>query len=196
MADQYFVRATGGPEAGPMGADNVRALVRSGELSGSDLIRKETSASWMTILSIPQLAADLPKLPAPPLDELGMHEVAPPPRAGSNAPLAGPADAEANKAMAIIGYIFPFLFFIPLVTDAKTSPFARFHANQQLVYFIFSYSAAFVSAILMIVLIGYCLFPLVALANLTLMILGIVNAANNRMAPLPVIGGIRIINTN
>ena len=43
--------------------------------------------------------------------------------------------------------------------------------------------------------IGYCLFPLVALANLTLMILGIVNAANNRMAPLPVIGGIRIINT-
>ena len=98
--------------------------------------------------------------------------------------------------MAIIGYIFPLLFFIPLVTDAKTSPFARFHANQQLVYFIFSYSAAFVSAILMIVLIGYCLFPLVALANLTLMILGIVNAANNRMTPLPVIGGIRIINTN
>jgi len=61
---------------------------------------------------------------------LGMHEVATPPLMGSTATFSSPADVQANKAMAIIGYILPFLFFIPLVTDAKTSPFARFHANQ------------------------------------------------------------------
>ena len=44
----------------------------------------------------------------------------------------GQSDAEKNKAMAIVGYIIPILFFIPLVTDAKNSPFAKFHANQQL----------------------------------------------------------------
>ena len=41
-------------------------------------------------------------------------------------------DVESNKAMAIIGYILPILFFIPFVTDAKNSPFAKFNANHQL----------------------------------------------------------------
>lgn len=45
---------------------------------------------------------------------------------------ASSSDAEKNKLMAIIGYIIPILFFIPLVSDAKNSPFAKFHANQQL----------------------------------------------------------------
>lgn len=45
---------------------------------------------------------------------------------------ANSTDAEKNKVMAIVGYILPILFFIPLVSDAKNSPFAKFHANQQL----------------------------------------------------------------
>ena len=194
MANQYFVRAKGGPEAGPMTGNDVRALVRSGELTRSDLIRKDTSASWMTIESVPQLAADLPKAaPAPP-DELGMHEVATPPPMGSTATFSSPADVQANKAMAIIGYILPFLFFIPLVTDAKTSPFARFHANQQLVFLILSFGATLFSLVLVIIFIGWCLLPIVVIAQLALTIQGIVNAASGKMTPLLLIGGIKIIN--
>ena len=193
MANQYFVRAKGGPEAGPMTGNDVRALVRSGELTRSDLIRKDTSASWMTIESVPQLAADLPKAaPAPP-DELGIHEVATPPLMGSTATFSSPADVQANKAMAIIGYILPFLFFIPLVTDAKTSPFARFHANQQLVYLILYFCATLFSGALMIIFIGWCLYAIVVVASLAHMIQGILNASSGKMTPLLLIGAIKII---
>ena len=193
MANQYFVRAKSGPEAGPMAGNDVRALVRSGELTGSDLIRKDTSASWMTIESVPQLAADLPKAaPAPP-DELGMHEVAAPRPMGSTATFSSPSDVQANKVMAIIGYIFPLLFFIPLVTDAKTSPFARFHANQQLVFLILYFCASLLSGALMIILIGWCLFAIVVVASLAHMIQGILNASSGKMTPLLLIGAIKII---
>jgi hypothetical protein len=40
------------------------------------------------------------------------------------------ADVDSHKALAIVGYIIPILFFIPLVTDAKNNTFAKFHANQ------------------------------------------------------------------
>jgi hypothetical protein len=54
-------------------------------------------------------------------------------------PQATPEDIEKNKALAIIGYILPILFFIPLLNDqSKNSPFAKFHANQQLVLLIAS----------------------------------------------------------
>ena len=51
-------------------------------------------------------------------------------------PVAQPTnstDAEKNKVMAIVGYILPILFFVPLLSEeSKKSPFAKFHANQQL----------------------------------------------------------------
>lgn len=44
-------------------------------------------------------------------------------------------DIKTNKTMAALSYL---LFFLPLVTEpAKTSKFARFHANQSLVFLIF-----------------------------------------------------------
>lgn len=44
-------------------------------------------------------------------------------------------DIKTNKMMAALSYL---LFFLPLVTEpAKTSKFARFHANQGLVFLIF-----------------------------------------------------------
>lgn len=74
MASQYFVRAGGGPEAGPMSGSAVRDLVRSGELGADDLIRTDSSVRWMKVGSVPQLASELPKPPPPPADELGLHE--------------------------------------------------------------------------------------------------------------------------
>lgn len=102
-------------------------------------------------------------------------------------------DANKNKPMAIIGYILPILFFIPLVTDAKNSAFAKFHANQQLNLLLFVVVGYIASSILMFVLIGFLLYFLVMIGSIVFMIMGIINAAKGEMKPLPLIGGINII---
>lgn len=108
-------------------------------------------------------------------------------------------DAQAGKTMSILAYI---LFFIPLLTGAhKTSPFVKYHTNQGTVLFIFAavYGVAYsvISGILLAIswrlwLIGNIL-GWVSLVFLVLCVVGIINAANGKMNPLPVIGGISII---
>jgi len=102
-------------------------------------------------------------------------------------------DAEKNKAMAIVGYIIPILFFIPLVTDAKDSPFAKFHANQQLNLLLFWVVGQIVGSVLIMVIVGALILPLVIIAGLIFMIMGIINASKGEMKKLPLIGGIEII---
>jgi len=106
---------------------------------------------------------------------------------------ADPADAEKNKAIAIVGYILPILFFIPLVTDAKNSPFAKFHANQQLNFLLFLVIGYIVSGILMFVVIGFLLYFLVLIGNVVFLIMGIINAAKGEMKELPIIGGFKLL---
>ncbi len=93
---------------------------------------------------------------------------------------ADPADVEKNKTMAVLAY---FIFFLPLITDAKDSPFAKFHANQSLVllglWFILSI-IPFLGWILLIV-------PFV------FFIMGMMNASKGEMKELPLIGGIHIL---
>ena len=108
-------------------------------------------------------------------------------------------DVEKNKVMAIVGYIFPILFFIPLVTDAKNSVYAKFHSNQQLIFLIFGFvggiGLGIVSVILAFIpvvgtMVAMVLMPVFWLACLGLMIIGIINAANGATKKLPVIGGL------
>ncbi|MDR1841442.1 MAG: DUF4870 domain-containing protein [Holophagales bacterium] len=104
---------------------------------------------------------------------------------------ANPNDAQQNKTMAIIAYI---LFFIPLLTgDHRKSPFVKFHTNQGTVLFLISMAAQIVSGILVFLVIGCFLWPLFSLVSLILCILGIINAANGEMKPLPIIGKMTII---
>ncbi len=111
-------------------------------------------------------------------------------------------EIEQNKSLAIVGYIIPILFFIPLVTDAKDSKFAKFHANQQLNLLILGLALSIVggpiiSFILGVTVILAILVPLIWLAILVvliaLMIMGIINASNGKMKELPVIGKINLI---
>lgn len=106
---------------------------------------------------------------------------------------AGNSDVEKNKLFAIIGYIFPILFFVPLVSDAKNSPFAKFHANQQLNFLLFTVVGYIASSILTFILIGILLWFVVAIGSIVFMILGIINASKGEMKPLPVIGGWQLI---
>jgi uncharacterized membrane protein len=106
---------------------------------------------------------------------------------------ADPQDAEKNKAMAIVGYIIPILFFVPLVTDAKNSPFAKFHANQQLNLLLAAVVINIVGGI--IPFIGwFIILPLGMIFLIVVAIMGIISASKGEMKPLPLIGGFKLIN--
>ena len=99
---------------------------------------------------------------------------------------ADPADVEKNKVMAILAYI---IFFIPLLA-AKDSRFAMYHANQGLVLFLASLALGFANVV---PILGQIVWAVGSLAVLVFAIMGIINAANGQMKPLPLIGGISIL---
>jgi uncharacterized membrane protein/predicted RNA-binding Zn-ribbon protein involved in translation (DUF1610 family) len=108
-------------------------------------------------------------------------------------------DAQANKGMAVVAYI---LFFIPLLTGAhKTSAFVKYHTNQGTVLFIvcIAWTIAYniLSAILLAIswrlwVVGSIL-GWVNVVFAVLCVLGIINAVNGKLKPLPVIGKFTII---
>lgn len=107
-------------------------------------------------------------------------------------PQADKADVEKNKAMAIVGYIIPILFFIPLVTEAKNSPFAKFHANQQLNLLLAAIAVNVVGTV--IPLLGwFIILPLGTILLFVLAIMGIINGVKGEMKKLPIIGGFELI---
>ncbi|MNH99809.1 Chloroplast import component protein (Tic20) [compost metagenome] len=96
-------------------------------------------------------------------------------------------DVETNKIIALLSYI---LFFLPLLA-AKDSPFAMYHANQGLLLLLTAFASNLVLSIIPII--GWILLPFANLAILVFIILGILNALNGKMKPLPLIGGISIL---
>lgn len=100
------------------------------------------------------------------------------------------ADISQVRLFGIIGYIFPILFFLPLVTDAKDHEFAKYHANQQLLLLLFLIIGNTAASILTVILIGLLLYPVVWIFGLVCMIMGILNVVNEKQKPLPLIGNI------
>ena len=104
-----------------------------------------------------------------------------------------------NKVMSILAYIF---FFVPLIAGAhKKSEAVKFHTNQGTVLFIACFIYGLVYMVLSFLLvwipfIGAALIMLLSLVYfgfLALMIIGIINAANDKQVPLPVIGKFSLI---
>jgi len=94
--------------------------------------------------------------------------------------------------MAVFAYI-GILFLIPLLA-AKESPFARYHANQGLVLFLFEIAAGIVMSILgWIPVLGTIINIVLWLVIVALCIIGIINAVNGKCKDLPVIGKFRLI---
>ncbi len=98
-------------------------------------------------------------------------------------------DIEKNKTMAILAY---FLFFLPLLTDAKESKFAMFHANQSLVLLL-AQIVVYVVGTIIPFLGWFIILPLGVIFLVVLWIMGIINAANGKMKELPLIGRIHIL---
>jgi len=94
-------------------------------------------------------------------------------------PKADNSDIEKNKGIAALSYIW-ILFLIPLLTK-KDSDFAKYHAKQGLVFFIFSTIVGFISWIPVVNI-------LLGIFGLVLFIMGLVNALGGKKVPLPVIG--------
>lgn len=106
-----------------------------------------------------------------------------------------PNDIQQNKVMAVLAYL-SWLVLIPIL-GAKSSPFARFHANQGLVLAIAEIICGVLLGILVkLPLIGW-IFGLVdgvfGLICLIFAIIGIVNAANGRAKELPIVGKFRVL---
>jgi uncharacterized membrane protein len=106
-----------------------------------------------------------------------------------------PSDAENNKIYGILAYI-GILFVVPLIA-VPNSPFAKYHANQGLILFIVECAICIICSIfswipvlgVLVILCG----SLIGLGCFVLMILGILNAANGKTEPLPLIGGFTIL---
>lgn len=94
---------------------------------------------------------------------------------------------ETNKWVCVSAY---FVFFIPLLMDSSNSTY-RFHANQGLVLTILAIVVNIVGSFVPVI--GWVVLLLGRILVLVLAIMGIVNAANENMKELPLIGKIELI---
>lgn len=83
--------------------------------------------------------------------------------------------------MAIIAY---FLFFVPLLTDAKNDPFVKFHVKQSLGLLLTWVLWSIITSYIFL----FGLEILISLAFLILWIMGLVKAAQGKQEALPVVG--------
>ncbi len=97
---------------------------------------------------------------------------------------------ETNKWLCVIAYI-GILFFVPLVVD-QNNQFYKFHANQALVLFLFAMIVN-VAGALIPVLGWFLILPIGGIMAFVFMIMGMLNAFNEQMKPLPLIGTINLL---
>jgi uncharacterized membrane protein len=104
--------------------------------------------------------------------------------APNQTPTPPPSNSDSNNTvMAILAYL-GILVVIPLIA-AKDNQFAKFHAKQGLVLLICEVIGWF---ILVVPFFGWIVGPILELAFLVMIILGIVNVVNHQMKELPIIG--------
>jgi uncharacterized membrane protein len=96
---------------------------------------------------------------------------------------ANPKEFEEGKILAILSYIIPFVFLVPIIQ--KNNDYALFHAKQAMLLMIVGFV---LSTVLSATCVLAVLVPFVSLGLLVLAIMGIINAVKGEMKPLPVLG--------
>ncbi|MCB9853680.1 MAG: DUF4870 domain-containing protein [Phycisphaerales bacterium] len=94
-------------------------------------------------------------------------------------------DVESGKLFAILSYIIPFFFLVPLIQ--RTNSFARFHARQAVSILLLAITLSVVAWFLPLSLLGI-VSPVFLLAQLTMIVIGIVHAARGEAKQLPILG--------
>ena len=96
-----------------------------------------------------------------------------------------------NTGMAVVAY---FIFFLPLLAEAKKDPFVKYHVRQGLGLLIAFFALRFITLFL-ITPFSYMFWSafmfvlwLINLFLVVLLVIGIMNAINGVEKPLPVIG--------
>ncbi len=105
-------------------------------------------------------------------------------------------DVSEHKLFAILGYILPFLFFIPMLNEAsKNNAYVRTHADQQLTLLVLSLAWFVVSKFLFVMMYAlmYTFGAIFNIAMLVLVVIGIINAAKGETKKLPIVGQISLI---
>ena len=102
-------------------------------------------------------------------------------------PVPDPEDVKKNMVMAILAY-FGILILVPALTDAKNSPYVRFHMNQGLVLTLFSVGFGILAAIPFVRFVS-----IASIVIFAFQIVGIVYAARGEMKEVPLLGRIKII---
>ncbi len=151
-----------------------------------------------------------PEVPAPspavPYPQQQMPPMAAPqggplaPMGGQPSPLAAGVDytgsfaapeIEEAKVMSVIGYL-GILFLVPMLA-MPNNRFARFHANQGLVLFIFNIAVVFANFVLGFVPVIRWFSWILLFVPLVFIIMGIINAAGGRAKTLPFIGNFQLL---
>lgn len=100
------------------------------------------------------------------------------------------ADVEKNKVIVMISYLFPILFFLPLVICGN-STFCRFHANQILSWLVVDIVIGIVMGILGIIpFIGWIFSLILSIVMLAATILLMLSAYAGKAVRIPVIGSL------
>lgn len=96
-----------------------------------------------------------------------------------------PEEIEQGKTMAVVAYL---IFFVPLLMDdMRKNKFVMFHTEQSIVIFIVNLAGIVLGTIGSMFCIGV-VFYLINLFAFVLFIMGIMNALNGQVKPLPVVG--------
>lgn len=217
MSEWYY--AENNEQKGPVNESELKENLASNKLPADSLVWKDGMDNWTPANQVPAFSFRQPPAPAKvqPSAAPAAASVAPAPATSapvnpeSTQPLdlttlfgkpealeVTVEDAEKNKVAGMLAYVF-ILCFLPLII-AKDSPFAKYHAKQGLVLFLVEIVLAFVlfglEMICMVLpafvgtLVG--LLQLIYIVPLVLLVLGILNAANGKCVPLPIIGGIKL----
>jgi uncharacterized membrane protein len=220
MSDWYY--AADNEQKGPINESELKANLAANKIPADALVWKDGMDNWTPANQVPAFSFRQPPTPAavqPPAAAkpapAAVAAVKVDPTVNnpdSTKPVAlsdfvGPAqalevdpdDADKNKIFGILAYL-GILCLVPILA-AKDSPFAKYHANQGLVLFLFEiiiWIVLFVVSIIVAMLpsfLGFLsvVFGLLYLVPLVLLILGVINAAAGKCVPLPVIGGFKLL---
>ncbi len=212
MSDWYY--AADNEQKGPINESELKAHLATNKIPADTLVWKDGMENWTPANQVAAFSFRPPPAPA----TVQPTSVASAPKADSAGPevnnpdstkpvdyaeLLGPGetlevdaeDAEKNKVFGILAYL-GFFCLVPIIV-AKDSPYAKYHANQGLVLFLFEVACFIITfAGILIPFVGilfYFVHLVLYLIFLVFAILGIINAAAGKCVPLPFIGGIKLL---